>query len=369
MTLRRQVQFWVIGFIVFLALVYVLRGVMLPFVAGMAVAYFFDPMADRLEMLGISRNIAVSIIIGLFLLLFCLILLLIVPLLIDQLLALSRRLPQIARSFGDLAQPFLERYMPAQTQGNIEQNPGFNGIVTGVRWVGSVLQTLITQGAALANLISLLFITPIVAFYLLRDWDRMVATLDQWLPIPHRSLIHRLILEIDQTLSGFVRGQATVCLALGLFYGVALWLIGLDFALAIGILSGLIAFIPFVGTLVGFVVSVGVAAYQFGHLAGDWSLVGVVTAIFIVGQILEGNVLTPKFVGERIGLHAVWVIFALLAGGTLFGFTGVMLALPVAAIMGVLIRFGLEQYFISPLYMGSDVLIEQEIENKDQSGA
>lgn len=354
MTLKRQLQFWIVGFVVFLAAVYVFRGIMLPFVAGMAVAYFCDPIADRLERLGASRTVAVSLIIGLFLVVFIAFFLLMVPLVIDQIGGLARRMPSIVAWLRDWAEPYLARLAPHVGTEDLEKlrQMALNSLSTGLRWIGQVLRELITQGAALADFVSLLVITPIVAFYLLRDWDLMVEAVDGWLPRQHRAEIRRLATEVDRTLSGFVRGQATVCVLLGVFYALALTVVGLEFGLVIGLIAGLVSFIPFVGSLVGFVASVGVAIYQFGHLQNDWTTVGIVAGIFAVGQAVEGNYLTPKLVGEQVGLHAVWVIFALLAGGALFGFTGVLLAMPVAAMIGVLTRFALEQYLSSPLYTG-----------------
>jgi len=354
MTLKRQLQFWIVGFLVFLAAVYVLRGIMLPFVAGMAVAYFCDPIADRLERLGASRTVAVSLIIGLFLVVFIAFFLLMVPLVIDQIGGLARRMPSIVAWLRDWAEPHIARLAPHVGTEELEKlrQMALNSLSTGLRWIGQVLRELITQGAALADFVSLLVITPIVAFYLLRDWDLMVEAVDGWLPRQHRTVIRRLAAEVDRTLSGFVRGQATVCVLLGVFYALALTVVGLEFGLVIGLIAGLISFVPFVGSLVGFVASVGVAIYQFGHLANDWTTVGIVAGVFAIGQAVEGNYLTPKLVGEQVGLHAVWVIFALLAGGALFGFTGVLLAMPVAAVIGVLTRFALEQYLGSPLYTG-----------------
>jgi len=198
--------------------------------------------------------------------------------------------------------------------------------------------------------LSLLFITPVVAFFLLRDWDRILARIDSWLPRRHAPVIRAQAAKVDETLSGFVRGQGTVCLLLGVFYAIALALVGLDFGLVIGVLIGLISFVPYAGAMIGAVLSIGLAAVQFG----DWTHVLIIAGIFVFGQAVEGNVLTPKLVGDRVNLHPVWVIFALLAFGSLFGFVGVLLAVPIAAILGVLVRFALERYLASPLYDPKD---------------
>jgi predicted PurR-regulated permease PerM len=216
-------------------------------------------------------------------------------------------------------------------------------------WITQILSGLVTGGVAIANLLSLIFITPVVSFYLLRDWDRLVAQVDSCLPRGSVGVVREQAGLIDRTLAGWVRGQFTVCLVLGTYYAAGLTLAGLDFGLVIGLLAGLLSFIPFVGAAVGLVGSVGLALVQFD----DWLRIAIVAGVFFVGQAVEGNFLTPRLVGDRVGLHPVWVIFALLAGGALFGFVGVLLAVPVAATLGVLVRFLLQRYLESDMY-GSD---------------
>jgi predicted PurR-regulated permease PerM len=199
------------------------------------------------------------------------------------------------------------------------------------------------------NVIVFLVVVPVVAFYMLMDWDHMVARIDHLLPRDHAPVIRRLAGEIDRTLASFVRGQGTVCLILGTFYAVALMVVGLQFGLVVGLIAGLLTFIPYVGALVGGALSVGLALFQFW---GDWWLIVAVAAIFQVGQMVEGNILTPKLVGSSVGLHPVTLIFALSAFGTLFGFVGMLVAVPVAAAIGVLVRFALEQYQQGLLYRG-----------------
>jgi predicted PurR-regulated permease PerM len=213
-------------------------------------------------------------------------------------------------------------------------------------WAARLVQGLLTSGIALANLLSLIFVTPIVAFFLLRDWDRIVALVDSWLPRQHLAVIREQARLVDATLSGFVRGQLLVCLGVGIYYAAALTFIRLEFGLILGLLAGILTFIPYVGFATGFVLAMGLALVQFGTLSGLLWVLGV----FAVGQVLESNVLAPKLVGERVHLHPVWVIFALLAFGTIFGFLGVLLALPAAAVIGVLVRFALSRYLASPLY-------------------
>lgn len=347
---RRQWRFWLWGLAVTLVLVWLLRSMLAPFVAGMAIAYLLDPLADRLEQRRLPRWAATTVVLVLFTLIVILGLLLLVPLLQGQVVQLIEAVPSwVAWAKAELI-PYIEGLMARLTQEDVDRLRSAAGDYAGtaVGWTADFLKGVVSQGVALVDIISIIFITPIVAFYLLRDWDRMIAAIDGWLPRQHADTIREQAAEVDRTLSGFVRGQATVCLALGGFYAVALTAAGLDFGLIIGLVSGLLSFIPFVGSLVGFAASVGVALFQFDEL---WRT-GLVAGIFLLGQALEGNVLTPKLVGDKVGLHPVWVIFALLAGGALFGFVGVLLAVPVAAVIGVLMRFALGRYLESSIYHG-----------------
>ena len=199
-------------------------------------------------------------------------------------------------------------------------------------------------------------------FYLLRDWDDIVATIDDWLPRHLAPVIRENTLEIDAVLSGFLRGQFSVCLLLGALYAIGLTVVGLDFGLIIGFITGLISFVPYFGMLIGFAVGLGVAIAQFS----DWQPIAMVAGVFVIGQFLEGNFITPKLVGDRIGLHPAWILFALLAAGALFGFTGILLAVPAAAVVGVLGRFSIQQYKQSVAYLGPPDTRES---NDDHDGA
>lgn len=350
MSSSRQIRFWLIGFAVFVVALWLLRAVLLPFVAGMAIAYFLDPVADRLEKWGLSRLMATIVItVGIVVALVAGLVLL-VPLLQAQIASFLARLPGYIDMLREAAEPFLETVMerlpPDQVQTLRESATGYVGNV--LSFIGGLLKGLVTGGVALLNLVSLLFITPVVAFYQLRDWDRMVAKVDSWLPRQHADTIRARFREVDDTLAGFLRGQASVCLVLGAFYAIGLTIVGLDLGLLVGLGAGLISFIPYLGTISGFVVGIGLALAQFD----SYGPVLAVAGVFVVGQMVEGNFLTPKLVGDRIGLHPVWVIFALLAGGALFGFVGLLLAVPVAAVVGVLARFFLGQYLKSSIYRG-----------------
>jgi predicted PurR-regulated permease PerM len=344
----QRVAFWTSLFALSAYLLYLISGILLPFVAGFAIAYFLDPVADRLEQLRLPRWAAAIIVLVAFFLLVIACFVLVVPLLQGQLSDLIRRFPDFMKKGQGQAEALIYMLQEHLAPEDIQRLKEAVGAKAGdlVSWIISLLTGLVTGGLAIANLLSLIFIMPVVAFFLLRDWDHIVALVDSWLPRHHLHTLREQAALVDQTLSGFIRGQASVCLILGVFYACALTLAGLDFGLTIGLLIGLLIFIPYVGTAVGAVLSIGLASLQFD----DWHRVMVVAGIFLVGQTLEGNFLTPKLVGDRVNLHPVWVIFALLAFGTLFGFVGVLVAVPVAAVIGVGVRFALKQYLMSSLY-------------------
>ena len=350
MTAARQLRFWLIGLVVFLIAVYFLRAILLPFVAGMAVAYFLDPVCDRLERWGASRAWATSIVTVLFILLVAISLLLIVPPLERQMVDFAHQLPQYLQVAAERLQPILDQIRRRLHTTNSALFGSTGEQVSAVAgWLVGALGNVVSGGLAFFNLLSLIFITPIVAFYLLRDWDRIVARLDGWLPRDHAAVIREQLNEVDRTLAGFARGQATVCLCLAAYYGGGFSIVGLDFGLALGLVAGLLSFIPFVGSALALVGSISLALLQYD----TWLPVMLVLGVCVLGQVLEGYVLTPKLVGDRVGLHPVWVIFALLAGGALFGFLGLLLAVPVAAVLGVVARFGLVRYLTSHYYRGT----------------
>jgi predicted PurR-regulated permease PerM len=365
MTAQQRAWSWGIGLAVFLVLLYLLRGVMLPFVAGMAVAYFLDPACDWLEAKGSSRLFATSVITAGFFLVALLLLVLTAPLLYAQLVALLQNLPTFFREIVEKIRPLLDALGPYLNIDSTNIGDKMSAYVAdALKWVARILLGVLAQLEALANLLSLLIITPIVSFYLLHDWDHIVARVDKLLPRAHAETIRQQLRLIDETLAGFLRGQVTVCLILGAFYGIALSIVGLPFGFVIGLVTGLISFVPFFGMLLGFVVGMAVAIASFDTMLP----VGIVAGIFAVGQVIEGNFLTPKMVGERVGLHPVWVIFGLLAGGALFGFIGVLLAVPMAAVIGVLVRFAVGRYLESPLYLHGAPAGEQEPDREDEDG-
>ena len=348
MSARGQTLFW-LGLLAFFFLaIWLLSSILLPFVVGFAVAYFLDPAVDQLERYKVPRGLGTFIALVLFLLIVVLIFLLIVPVIQVQITEMIKRAPGIIvlaqHQFDRLTHVLQEHLDPSDLQ---RLREGVSAkIGDAVAWFGRVLQTLLTSSVALFSLLSLIFITPVVSFFLLRDWDRMIHTVDSWLPRRHVPVIREQARLVDESLSGFLRGQGSVCLATGTFYAAGLSLAGLDFGLVIGLVIGLLTWIPFLGTAIGAALSIGLAIGQFD----SWAHVAVVAAIFVVGKVIEDNFLAPKLIGDRVNLHPVWVIFSLLAFGALFGFVGVLLAVPVAAILGVLVRFALRRYLASPLY-------------------
>jgi predicted PurR-regulated permease PerM len=353
MTLQRQVLFWLGALALLLLALFVLRDVLLPFVAGMFLAYLLNPVANWLEQHGLSRLIATLLILVLFVLIFVLAMVLLVPLLGTQVSGFVSKMPDYVSALqGWLTQqggPLLERFGGSGQIIQEAQKSLADVVGQGAAWAGRLLQSLWAGGAALVNIVSLLVVTPIVAFYLLLDWDSMVKKVDGWLPRQYRETIRQLIGEMDQAIAAFIRGQAAVCVVLGTFYAIGLSLMGLNFGVLIGMVSGFLSFIPYVGSLIGLVLSVGVALVQFWP---DWTMPLVALAIFALGQFLEGNLLSPWLVGNSIGLHPVWLMFALLAFGSLFGFVGLLVAVPLAAVVGVLIRFGIGRYLESAYYLG-----------------
>jgi predicted PurR-regulated permease PerM len=363
MRLERQLGFWFAALLLLAAALWLFSSVLMPFVAGMVLAYLLNPLANRLERMGANRLVASLVILGVCLFVFVVVLVAIVPLLAHQFSNFAdnvpgyiSRLQTLANELGSyLAEKFgvslLEKL--GLGQGNTPDLSGSVGNIVGkgAQWLTAVLASIWSGGTALITIASLIVVTPVVAFYLLVDWARMIETVNSLVPVEHRATVHRLAREIDTAIAGFLRGQSLVCLFLGLWYGIGLTLIGLNFGFLIGLTAGVLSFIPYVGSLTALVVAAIVAIVQ--GWPSYWLLIMSLVVVG-TGQFLEGNVLTPKLVGESVGLHPVWLMFALLAFGSLFGFTGLIVAVPVAAAMGVLIRFGIERYRESPLYRGAE---------------
>lgn len=342
-----QLKYWGIASAIFLVFLWYLGDVLMPFVLGGAIAYFLDPVADRLERAGASRTVATGIIAGVSAIVLVATLLVVIPTLISQTSSLIQTAPQLVRELqGHIAERFpllMEADGPArQTLDTLTQTLRSRG--------GALLNAAITSTASVFGILMLLVIVPVVAVYMLLDWDRMVSKVDSLLPREHAPVIRSLAKEIDTTLSNFIRGMGTVCLSLGIYYAIGLMAVGLQFGLVVGVIAGFLTFIPYVGALFGGGLAIGLALFQFW---GEWQWVVAVAGIFALGQVIEGNVLTPKLVGGSVGLHPVWLMLALSIFGSLFGFVGMLVAVPVAAALGVLARFGTSKYKASRLY--SDV--------------
>ena len=352
--MTREKKFWSwVGIIAVLAgLLFLFRSVLMPFVAGAVIAYFLDPVLDKMVKKGISRLLATILVTVIFFVFVISVIILIAPLLQNQFMGFVNVLPSLVeiatRYLGPVQEVIRENISSERMEALKDVTKSFGSDL--MVWLLGLLKGLFDGGLIFFNLLTLVFITPLVSFYLLRDWDVIVTKMDGWLPRDHADSIRKIIKDIDLTIAGFVRGQCTVVLFLSAFYGIGLTLTGLDFGLLVGMIAGLISFIPYFGMLIGLVISLTIAIFQFGELV----YVLLVLAVFILGQIVESFYLTPKLVGESVGLHALWVIFALIAGGSLFDFTGVLLAIPVAATIGVLIRVFLGQYLESPLYSGDE---------------
>ena len=348
--LRRQVFFWLVTLAIFIAFLMLFSSILLPFIAGMALAYFLDPVADRLERIGLSRLMATVVILVSFVIVFVLSLMIIIPVLASQLNEFIQRVPgyitQLQTFIATSNASWLPDWVDGQ-MGTIREN--FSRYLSeGVGFLGTLVEQIWNSGKALLDIASLLVVTPVVAFYLLLDWDRMIEKVDSWVPRNQLGTVRQLATELDNTIAGFVRGQGSLCLILGIFYAIALSAAGLNFGLLIGFFTGMISFIPYVGSTVGLLLSLGVAIVQFWP---DFIWVGVIAGIFFLGQFIEGNILQPKLVGKSVGLHPVWLMFAL------FGFVGVLVAVPAAAAIGVLVRFAISRYLDSDLYYGTALAI------------
>ncbi|TAH32841.1 MAG: AI-2E family transporter [Alphaproteobacteria bacterium] len=354
---KLAVWFWASIAILTLGALYILQDILLPFVLGFVIAYLLDPVVDKLGKLGkrkgwrkiFSRSTCTLIALAIFTTVIVSIISLLVPVLQSQVRSIVQSFPQYMSNFIELIRPYYEPFLSevSQDPASIKDIAG-KQMTTALTILDGAFGKVIESGSVLLSLFSVVIVTPIVSYYLLRDWDGIVAKVDGWLPREEAPIIRQQIRLIDDCLSGFVRGQGMVCLCLGTFYATVLSIIGLEFGLTIGLFTGLMSFVPYFGSGLGLLISMLVAVKQFP----DWFSVGLVLGTFIVGQILEGYVLSPRLVGERVGLHAVWIIFALMAGGSLFGFVGILLAVPVAATLGVLFRFIIDQYKDSPIYRG-----------------
>ena len=335
-------MFWIVTLALVAVVVVLLRQVLLPFVAGMALAYLLDPLANRLERIGMNRAAATLLILGLFILGVITLLMIAIPILGAEIATLIENLPAyIKRVHGlvvDPSHPWLSKIIGA---GLIEAQHSSGELASmGASWLTDLLRSLLSDGRALISIFSLLLVTPIVTAYLVYDWNRIIAAVDHSVPSTQRNTVRALAREIDDKMAGYLRGQTMICLVLGAYYAIALRSLGLNHALLIGLVAGLIGFVPYLGAITGLLLSVSVALAQFGPI---WGPVLIVVGIFLVGQSVADYVLAPYLVGSKVHLNPVWLIFALFAFGYLFGFVGLLIAVPLAASIGVLVRFALKQ--------------------------
>ena len=331
-------------------LLYMLRSVLLPFVVGIVMAYFLDPAVNRtVKTLKISRSWATTLILGGFLLILLPIIALLGSMAFSQISDFLSNLPQHIDGSVKKVKFWLEQakeYIPALGTGNFSNLwQGHQG--ESVKPLVNVVKKIAENGFALVNVLSLLLISPVVAFYMLRDWHDFTGKIYALVPKKHKKAVKDGVEAVNRIISGYLRGQLLVCVVLGSFYSLGLWLVGLKLGVLVGFLAGMISFIPYVGSISGFLMAIVLVVSQYGTLPKILAVI----AVFGVGQFLEGNFLTPKLVGENIGLHPVWVMFALLAGGVLLGLLGMIIAVPVAACIGVLLRFMVNQYKKSAIYL------------------
>ncbi len=348
MNARSPALFWLLVLAAALLLVWLLSDVLFPFALGIALAYALDPAASWLVRRGCTRTAAAVLIGAGFFGAGLLLLLLLLPPVLEQASDLLQHLPGLVSRIGESIGPLLGRALQAV---GADPPEGLPEALTGMARLGrDLFKGLASGGGAVIHIASLLTLTPLTTFYVLRQWPGIVAAVDDGLPRDHAGTVRGIMRDIDVVLKGFVHGSVIICAVLGAFYGLALSLAGLDYGLTIGLATGLLSFIPHVGTIFGLVSSAGVAFLQFWP---EWLRIAVVLGIFLAGQLLADHVLMPRVMGRRIALHPLWLVFGLFAGGALFGFVGMLLSVPATAAAGVLTRFFLRRYKDSPLYRGA----------------
>jgi predicted PurR-regulated permease PerM len=352
MRIERQVLFWLGALLATVLVIGALRDILLPFLIGIVIAYALNPIVDRLRTIGLSRTLASAIILAIGIFMVGLALVSLVPVLLTQAerlaLALPDQLQQLRTVIENLARerlgPRFPEFAAAIDRASKAASENWTSIA------GAAARSLWDQSRSLFNFVSLLLVTPLVAFYMLVDWHPMLEKIDGWLPRDHAPTIRRLATEINGAVAAFIRGQGLVCLILAVFYALALSACGLEYGLLVGLATGIASFVPFVGWALGLLTALGLAVVQFWPATTPIALVG---SVFLLGQALDAGILSPAIVGSRIGLHPVWLIFALFVFSYLMGFVGVLVAVPVAAAVAVLVRFALSVYLDSDVYRGS----------------
>lgn len=351
MRAERQVLFWLAAVILLVLALLALQSILLPFVAGMIIAYALNPAADRLVRLGVRRSVASAVIVALLIVILAVALVFLVPVLVSQVDQLASVLPGELERLKLMIEATARQWL-GNRFGDFQTGLDKAAADLAQNWAALaavVASSVWSQGLALVNFVALLLITPLVVFYLLIDWHPMLDRIDGWLPRDHKHTIRRLAAEINDAIAAFIRGQGLVCVILGIVYAIGLTWAGLRYGLLIGLATGLLSFVPFVGWALGLIVAGSLAAVQFWP---DALPLLKVAGVFALGQALDAGFLSPKIVGSRIGLHPVWLIFALFVFSSLFGFVGVLVAVPLAAAISVLVRFALELYLASSIYQG-----------------
>ncbi len=351
MRVERQVLFWLAALLAVVLALLALKDVLLPFLIGIVIAYALNPLADRLSRLGVNRTAASALIVAALVIVIVLLLVFLVPLLANQVQQMGLSLPgEVERLRGVVEGWARERlgdrfpdFKAALDRAVTDLSGNWSAVA------GTIAKSVWSQGLALVNFLSLLLITPLVVFYLLVDWHPMLERIETWLPRDHKATIARLAGEINDAISAFIRGQGLVCMALGIIYALGLTWVGLRYGLLIGLATGVLSFMPFVGWALGLLTAATLALLQFWP---DTLPLVKVLAVFAFGQVIDAALLSPKIVGSKIGLHPVWLIAALFVFSYLFGFAGVLVAVPVAAAIAVLVRFALEVYLGSTIYKG-----------------
>ena len=353
MTLRNQVLIWVTFLVVLILLLWLFRGILLPFVVGAALAYLLNPLVNQLQNWRFSRGWATAVVLLSVITIVVSLFFMYVPLIGQQIIGLIQRLPGYVSDLQALItrwSPEINEWLGPERAAQLQTS--ISGLASqALGFIATLPAELVNIGLTGAGVIGFTLLTPVVAFYLLLDWEGMVRGLQGLLPRESRAEINQILSDIDKSMAGVIRGQGGVLLIDAAYYATALSLIGLNFGLAVGLIAGLLSFIPYVGFAVGFAISVGIAVVQFWP---NYWMVVAVGAIFLGWQFIEGNILYPKLVGGSININPVWLMFALLAFGALFGFVGLLLAVPLAAIVGVLVRYGVAKYKASTLYLGQN---------------
>jgi predicted PurR-regulated permease PerM len=342
------VWFMLLGLTALVGGLYSLGSILMPFLAGFIGAYTLNAPVTWLSKQYLSRGLASAFLVLSLIIILITLMFVALPYLQQQLFLLASTIPRLIETLFQSIAPTLERISqdygtPSADELKTQVISHLGDILT---WSVRVLTNLLSNGMALANLLSLVILTPVITFYLLKDWPRMISRIDGLLPAKWASQIRNHIATVHYTLSSYAKGQAIICLILMILYSTSLGIIGLKQGVIVGILTGFMSFIPYIGMLIGYMTSLGISFADFTN----WSSIGFVTLIFISISLIEGNVLIPRFIGQKIGLHPVWIIFALLAAGTWFGFMGILLALPITATLGVIARIILNWYVETPFY-------------------